>query len=281
MFIYVPSIVPQIVADPPSNAEKQIEQASQYIHRVGHSVLVWVADHPGEAITVLSTAVIAWFSIVLARSTVRLWKTTRDAAAEHANDMKASIAAVSEANKIGLSYLHAIQRPWITEESSPGSDLKWDPAGAEITINTRIKNTGISPARDISIDVRIYAMTQERLPDDEMSKLLRKTENAPRVGLMLFPGCDWVENTMVTLTRSDIDQFLDQFKTGTRRQYVVVNVLVCILYRSVLTGQSYRTIRIYGLKRLLEQSDHALHIDEDTQISKLRLSNLSLPNYAD
>jgi hypothetical protein len=180
MFIYVPSIVPQIVADPPSNAEKQIEQVSQYIHHAGHSFLIWVADHPGEAITALSTAVIAWFSIVLARSTVRLWKTTRSAAAEHASDMKASIAAVSEANKISLSNLHAIQRPWITEESSPVSDLKWGPAGAEITISTRIKNLGMSPAGDISIDVRVYAMTQEHLPDDEMSKIISKTENAPR-----------------------------------------------------------------------------------------------------
>jgi hypothetical protein len=108
--------------------------------------------------------------------------------------MRASIAVVSEANKISLSYLHAIQRPWITEESSPGSDLKWGPAGAEITINTRIKNLGISPARDISIDVRIYAMTPEHLPDDEICKILRKAENAPRVVLMLFPGCDWVES---------------------------------------------------------------------------------------
>jgi hypothetical protein len=98
---------------------------------------------------------------------------------------------------------------------------------------------------------------------------------------MLFPGCDWAENITVTLTRADIDRFLDQFRTGTRRQYVVVNVLVCILYRSVLSGQNHRTIRIYGLKRLLEQSDHALHIDEDTQISELRMSNISLPNYAD
>jgi hypothetical protein len=281
MIIYAPLIVPQIVADPLSNAEKQIEQASQYMHRVGHSFLLWITDHPGEAITVLSTAVIAWFSIVLARSTVRLWKTTRNAAAEHASEIKESIAAVSEANKISLSYLHAIQRPWITEESSPGSDLKWGPAGAEITINTRIKNLGISPARDISIDVRIYAMTPEHLPDDEMSKIIRKTENAPRVGLMLFPGCDWAENITVTLTRANIDRFLDQFRTGTKRPYVVANVLVYIWYRSVLSDQSHRTIRIYGLKRLLEQADHALQIDEDTEISKLRMSNLFLPTYAD
>jgi hypothetical protein len=52
-------IVPQIVVDPPSNAEKQIEQVSEYIHRASYGFLIWVADHPGEAITVLSTAVIA------------------------------------------------------------------------------------------------------------------------------------------------------------------------------------------------------------------------------
>jgi hypothetical protein len=71
MFFYFCSL---IVADPPGTGEKQIEKIYEYIHDGGAFLARMALEHPNEFLTAISTAIIATFTVVLAISTVKLWR---------------------------------------------------------------------------------------------------------------------------------------------------------------------------------------------------------------
>jgi hypothetical protein len=85
----------KFIAAQAENWHQQIENAKQYMNEAASFVGHMAASHP-EFLTAVSTTVVAIFTYVLARSTKRLWITTRDASAAQASDMKASIAVAKQ-----------------------------------------------------------------------------------------------------------------------------------------------------------------------------------------
>src|SRR5215468_7234778 len=85
-----------IIADPPGIVEQQLRylraRLIDVFNFVGHMIL----DHPNEFVTAVATCTVAAFTIVLARSTTRLWQATRTAAAK-AHDVQPSIAIAARA----------------------------------------------------------------------------------------------------------------------------------------------------------------------------------------
>jgi hypothetical protein len=210
----------------------------------------------------LTDWLLAAFTLALVIFTRRLYQATaglftetaglREAAAEQSRDMKASIAAANEANLISRDSLHAAQRPWISEESAPASDLAWGDDGCSVTIATTIKNVGLTPAQNVDISVRIYPLTEGRRPWDELSKVITDTAIAG-FGMMLFPNTDFRQNTTVTLTRADIEAYLSP--PAPKTEFIIVHIMVCVRYRSTLDKQPGRTIRIYDLKRSISEGE--------------------------
>jgi hypothetical protein len=275
-----------IYVQPPQKTEAEAEEDRQERHEKSQldRRLVELTGELSEYTGGLyrATVALAVATIVLVIATVGLVIF----AFIQSGDMKASIAAATEANSISRDSLHAAQRPWISEESSPASGLTWKDDGCSVTIHTIIKNVGITPAQGVDIDIHIYSMTQKRLPNDEMSKKIECTkEGGGGFGTMLFPNIVFKQNTTATLSRTQIKEFQDQFPSSPGRNYVMAQVMVCVQYMSTLDRKPARTIRIYDLKCTGSVEDHraalAIQVDENTPLDRLVMTNFWLPNFAD
>jgi hypothetical protein len=121
-----------LVADQPSKGEQQIEQIGEYVHHGVDFLIRMAAEHPNEALTALSTTIIAAFTIVLARSTTKLW---RAGELHSERQLRAYVGIVL--TRLGREPLVQL----ITDQR-PSADII-------------VKNFGQSPAYDVSISVNI------------------------------------------------------------------------------------------------------------------------------
>jgi hypothetical protein len=149
-------------------------QAEHYIDNVASFIGHMAFDHPNEFLTAVSTIVVAIFTCVLARSTKRLWITTRDSAQAQSADMRVSIAAAEDAARAANRTAQALidaERPWIglvtTHKVQVGPNIE---PRAEVVI----KNTGRTPARNLRVAfVGAIRTAAEGIPE------IPNTEGAP------------------------------------------------------------------------------------------------------
>ena len=147
---------------------------------------------------------IAIFTIILAVSTICLWKSTAGLekfAEQQASDMKESIAAAKDAVKVASDANHlnrenflATERPWVTADIGVGGPLYYNINGANITLLFRLKNVGKSPATHVWINLRTLApaigVDAPYDPREAQQKLYEETKARPlsSFGYTLFPG---------------------------------------------------------------------------------------------
>lgn len=237
-------------------------------------------------------SVIGAFTIVLAISTIGLWLATNklwsagerqlellaETSAAQSSDMKASIAAAAEANRISSEGFHAAQRAWVTEETVTASDLVWDKHGCELVVKTTVRNIGIAPAQEVVIDGRIVVATPKGRSEYTLSDAMNEVPSGT-VGHLLFPNADFAPSKRLKLTREQID------KAASNKE-VAIKVIVIVRYLSTMDRKGARTIRFYDLKRLPvvgEEISYPLpiNVDENVRQGLLLLTQHWMPSYAD
>src|SRR5262249_1549886 len=131
-----------IIADPPGIVEQQLLYLRGRLIDLSNFCGHMIVDHPNEFITAVATCTVAAFTIVLARSTTRLWQATWAAAANahniqpstaiaaRARDMQASTAVsrqsadIAEKTLINLDipYVYPVELTYSPISAGPGSD---------------------------------------------------------------------------------------------------------------------------------------------------------------
>jgi hypothetical protein len=185
-FIYQLAVT-AIIADPPGVAEQKIESIKQYGAKGAAFIWNLLLAHPNEFITAVATCVIAAFTVILAKSTTRLWQTTKDAIAAQARDMERSIAV---AQKSAGTAEHALLRAERAFVFVDGFDLKrWgdDQFGPYYFI-TAWKNGGKTWTKRARNYISWLAVPPESGPPDDFPDLPSPIGTVPVTQLLIGPG---------------------------------------------------------------------------------------------
>jgi hypothetical protein len=200
--------------------------------------------------------------------------------------MQASVAAAADANRISAEGFHASQRAWVTEASVAASNLVWDEEGGHLTIKTTVKNIGIAPAQDVTVQAKIYSTTKGRLAGSVAEAM--KEPTSATFGHLLFPNGEFAPSKRLTLTHEQIDEFRNQFNpSDSARNDLRIDIAVIVRYLSTMDRKPAQTIRFYSLQRIPEYSDDEItlpvpiNVDEDVPQERLFLTHHWMPSYAD
>src|SRR5215510_9974655 len=101
--------VSAIVIDQPDAVERHMEYLKQYTAEAAGFVGDMIVQHPNEFITAVATCVVAAFTIVLARSTTRLWESAK----VQSDDFKQSVAAAVTSNQIAVTNAQQQLRAYV------------------------------------------------------------------------------------------------------------------------------------------------------------------------
>jgi hypothetical protein len=132
-----------------------------------------ITDHPNEFITAVATCVVAAFTVILALSTKRLWKTS----IEQSRDMKASIAAANAtvqaaitANQIAVTNAEQQLRAYVTakgvnltlhrQPATPGAYLQIEGLVHTYGLAAILRNGGKTPATNVTVNVSCQKLSK-------------------------------------------------------------------------------------------------------------------------
>jgi hypothetical protein len=274
----------------PTDSEKR--QCEETAHKSGHKSeeckTIWerTTSDPVAFFTlwlVIFTAGLTVSTIMLWRAGEKQFRHARIASMRQSRDMQASVAAAAESNRISAEGFHASQRAWVTEASIAASDLVWDEEGGHLTIKTAVKNIGIAPAQDVTIQAKTYVRTKSGFAGSIAEAMKEPTSAA--VGHLLFPNGDFAPSKRLTLTHEQIDEF--RKPSDPARNQLTVDIAIIVRYLSTMDRKHAQTIRFYSLQMIPEYSDDEIihpipiNFDEDVPQARLFLTHHWLPSYAD
>jgi ElaB/YqjD/DUF883 family membrane-anchored ribosome-binding protein len=146
------------------------------------------------------------------------------------------------------------QRPWLSVEVEPGSDLIWQ-EGNRVTmdLNLSIKNLGKSLAKDIQVKGEIVP-THANLPVDirtldKQSELCDGTQIVPpSFKFDLFPTDQpLTEGVSASADSAEVEAQANEIQEQGDRRFVSVNVVGCVIYHSSFETQPRRTYFAFRL----------------------------------
>ncbi|WP_316395019.1 hypothetical protein [Bradyrhizobium sp. 33ap4] len=296
IFLFQPQkAVPNYEAQPAKSEQQHAVSGrpagQQEQHAEGHQKGSWYdtfLNHTPDWFVALFTALLTFVTYRLVSttgdlraSTDRLWEAgerqielSRETADAQSRDMRASIGAAREANRIGADALHASQRAWLNEETIADSDLVWNQTGCELIIKTNVKNIGTVPAQDVVVDAKIVAI-KRGVRDYTISDAIDEPPSKA-MGQLLFPNAEFAPNRKLKLTRQEANDVA----VG---KEVTIYVVVMVRYRS--GPRSARTIRFYDLKKMPDEPgiDYLVPVTIGYNVPKdtLFLNHHWMPSYAD
>jgi hypothetical protein len=185
---------------------------------------------------------------VLAITSILLVLDGRKVAARQASETKRQLVLTEKA------FLTS-QRPWIATYSTIAvSPLSWEEKGARLDFVIEIKNVGKDPAFDVVLRVWPYIM-QKNTSDFRIE--LKKYCDKVRAGLgdrnteegIVFP--DQVVNCLISIVfeRNEIMEFSKMANVD----FFTANALVCLDYKSAITGKRHTTGLILAFSQAPEK----------------------------
>jgi hypothetical protein len=185
-----------------------------------------------DDVDALSTFVIAAFTIVLAWSTIRLWRETERLAGD-----------AVEANKFTAKAFFSEQRPWVSVEIEPYSGLKWVDEGPELFAKVILKNTGKTPAKDVYFVADLVGSGSE---EERHRDLIRNAadmqgfKNIP--GFTLFPEAKAEIVSRFYFDSNDMAQAREMDRSGHFAAGVLLlNIVGSVTYKPSMGGRVGRT----------------------------------------
>jgi hypothetical protein len=192
---------------PVSNQASQATEPQQppkdcaALHGPVAAVFVWTGDILREE----GEAVIAVFTVVLAVSTILLWRATErlfeagEAQRQHAervaerqaDEMKKSLDLADRSANIAKLASLAIDRPWIKVDAHLTGDLVFGNEYIETRVEVALRNVGKSPAIRVGFDAMLYTDlgTASENSEDRIRnwRLAQPGLNMPNYGFVVFP----------------------------------------------------------------------------------------------
>lgn len=168
------------------------------------ALMKW-AKYRHDELQALSGVAIFVLMFILAICAYRLWRHGVQVAGIQARDTQAALAAARQASETALrsaevaqAALAGAQRPWLQVLAvESATDLAFDPAGASLQVDVRVKNVGYAPALDVDVHVEMRS-------EGALGAELTEPAGAPS-GTTLFPGQDAALTAPVQLRQGFAD----------------------------------------------------------------------------
>ena len=180
---------------------------------------------------------------------------------------QAAKAAESAANT-AARQLELTERPWVSiEDARVTSPLTFGPDGAHVGIEIVLRNSGASPAVEVSITPKLYLLPRQEGTPRPVDRLCNN--NIPPgislPGLTLFPNTDSpAERYDVTLSKEEM------ITSAHGGPIVVITPVICVAYRPTFNPEA----RYYsGIQYLLWPT---IFLDKMTRGSSIPIDKLPL-----
>jgi hypothetical protein len=151
---------------------------------------------------------------------------------------KEAADATKQAADTTARQLELTERPWVSIQNARiVSPLIFHQDGAHVAFQVVLRNTGPSPAIDVSISPILYMLpTKEKgpRPIDRLCNNQGSTAQNTGTGSMLFPNADTIQQFHVILGWK-------QMKSSAKNGIIVITPVLCVDYRPAFKQARYYT----------------------------------------
>lgn len=210
------------------------------------------------AVLAATTAALAWYTASLYRATVALGKEAKTSGAAQTEKMEKSIVvaqtaadAAVESNKLSREMFISSERPWVVVDFvQVKSGLIFNEIGASLDIEFTFKNVGKSPARNVTVEVKLYPMSPLFSdPVGEQNAFVLSTQDnetyVPRARRVLHRTHDETLQRSVFITKPD----LDKATSFEDIKFIVPVVIGWVRYEFITDDEFYYTNFMYQVFR--------------------------------
>lgn len=227
----------------------------------------WILDMKISDFLIASlTAVLAWKTAGLDRSTKALWQAGEKQIALADRSAAAAEAAVQQAAKL----FTLDQRPWVAFEHNGPSTIKLLTSSLTVEVPIHVHNYGNSPALLVNYGLLLFDASRV----DNLAQYLEHIGKASaRVS-----GVNWIHTTSVfpgkdqALTRTFVAKLTDAER---ERQTInkSLDYVVFVTYQHPISKESYCTAHLYSIL-ISNISSYALH---EVEVSRSQYSTHQIP----
>jgi len=201
--------------------------------------------------TVVLTAVgvfLIWKTLQYTKAAATYTKTAADAAVDSVDGArKGTVAArhaadaAHRANELNREAMVVEQRAWLAwnyNDFNAVSTLRWDSRKGSVGIRGKLRNTGHSPAMDVSWFSAIVP-SSEKLCDEVIELLSMRCRNPPMRGTAVFPNDIFTIDWTATINEAQLDA-----ESSIRPTFVAA-----VGYRLAFSQERLRTIIVVDISR--------------------------------
>ena len=196
----------------------------------------WI-DSVKDDLEAASTLAVALFTMVLAASTIGLWRQT-ERLAERADDQARKMA---ESVELARKDFTAEHRPWVKASVVLAGDLTFGNSGAGLPVTITVTNTGRTPAMDVwpHIEAREFPQNIPQVQREFLEYVKADRELFPTFGVTIFPGDTHTIQHHLGVRQEDY--FLRNMLGEGWFPSLPPLIIGCVSYKSSMDGSIHQT----------------------------------------
>ena len=212
----------------------------------------------GDVVYANGNGIIAIFTVVLAIATWFLWRAARDLVHEvkttGSNQIalaQTAVEAAVESNRLSRELFVSSERPWVlVEHVQVKSALVFDETGVHLDFDLTLKNTGKSPARNVTVEARLYPMSPSLSdPGDEKNAFVLSAEDSkayvPKSRMVLHHGQDETLQRHVFIPRKEMEKAISLEDT----EFIIPVIVGSVRYEFIADNEFHYTHFMYNVSR--------------------------------
>jgi hypothetical protein len=188
-----------------------------------------------------TTDPVAFFTFVLAVSTISLWVATLLGGRRQSRDMQASIAVSTAAVNVAQKSYEAEHRTWLKVYPIEIGPVVFEKGKFRVTVVIEAQNAGANPAVDVALGCDIFEIRRFAIGQDELNSVIQKTKRWAEIGVK---GIDLIpeEKTSVSFTSDALrspaleSKIQEQIAAGVPQDvfdYLLFCAAYCAIYKAV------------------------------------------------
>jgi hypothetical protein len=237
-----------------NNPQQPLQEyvANLYGSLVGYRLCV------GGLVHANGNGIIAVFAVALGIATWFLWRAARDlvhevktAGSNQVTMAKTAVDAAIESNRLSRELFVSSERPWVlVDHVQARSALIFDETGAHLDFDLTLRNSGKSPARNVTMEARLYPMSPSLAdPGGEKNAFVLGAEDSktymPKSRVVLHHGQDETLHRHVFIPKKDLDKAISLDDT----EFIIPVIIGSVRYESIADNEFHYTHFMYAISR--------------------------------
>jgi hypothetical protein len=212
----------------------------------------------GNLVHANGDGIIAIFTVVLAIATWFLWRAARDLVQEVRTNgsnqttmVKTAIDAAIESNRLSRELFVSSERPWVlVDHVQAKSALVFDETGAHLDFDLNLRNTGKSPARNVTVEARLYPMSPSLFDSgDEKNAFVLSAEDsktyAPKSRMVLHHAQDETLQRHVFIPKKELEKAINLADA----ESIIPVIIGSVRYEFIADDEFHYTHIMYSVSR--------------------------------